>query len=269
LLGRCVPRGPFLYSQPASLRASGPCSGWSKASVRELKKLGIRSLSKTTVANILCEAGLDPGPKRGEGTWSDFVQRHTSTLWACDFLSVRSLTTRGFVELFALVFIHYESRRAFVAGVTANPDGHWVTQQARNASMQMAEWGLPATHLLIDYDSKFPRSFDAVFTADGTEVKRVGPRAPNLNSVIERFLQSLRRECLDHFVICGVRHLIHLLREYVDGYYNTERPHQAKGNVPLKEADRDEPSVVPFPSGEVKCHERLGGLLRHYYRAAA
>jgi putative transposase len=117
-------------------------TGWGYARILgELKKLGIRTVSKTTVANILREAWFDPGPKRGEGTWSDFVARHASTLWAADFLSVRSLTTRGFVELFVLVFIHYGSRRAFVAGITANPDGHWVAQQARNASMQMAEWG--------------------------------------------------------------------------------------------------------------------------------
>jgi len=128
--------------------------------------------------------------------------------------------------------------------------------------------GSPATHLLIDYESKFPRSFDAVFTAEGTKIKRVGPRAPNLNSVIERFLQSVRRESLDHFVVCGERHLQHLLREYL-AHYNSDRPHQAKGNVPLQETDQEVPSIVPFPSCEVKCRKRLGGLLRHYYRAAA
>lgn len=134
--------------------------------------------------------------------------------------------------------------------------------------MQMAEWGLPPSRILIDYDSKFPRSFDAVFAAEGAKVQRVGPPAPNLNSVIERFLQSVRRESLDHFVVCGEGHLRHLLREYL-AYYNSERPHQAKGNEPLPEADREEPSVVSFPSGEIQCRERLGGLLRHYYRDAA
>jgi transposase InsO family protein len=135
--------------------------------------------------------------------------------------------------------------------------------------MQMAEWGLPPSRILIDYDSRFPRSFDAVFAADGAKVHRVGPRAPNLNSVIERFFQSLRRETLDHFVICVERHLRYLLREYVDHYYKIERPHQAKGNVPLPEADREPPPTVPFPTGEVRRRERLGGLLRHYYRDAA
>jgi len=104
-------------------------TGWGYARVLgELKKLGIRTISKTTVANILREAGLDPGPKRGEGSWSDFVQRHAATLCACDFISVRSMTTRGFVDLFVLFFIHVGSRRVFVSGISANPDHEWVTQ---------------------------------------------------------------------------------------------------------------------------------------------
>src|SRR5262249_26482672 len=152
----------------------------------ELKKLGIRSVSKTTVATILREAGLDPGPKRGPGTWSEFVARHAATLWACDFLSVKSATLTGLVDLYVLFFIHVGTRRVFISGVTANPDAAWVAQQARNASMTMAEWGLPARFLLLDHDSKFGPGFDVVFAAEGTEVKRVGPVAPNLNGYAER-----------------------------------------------------------------------------------
>jgi len=100
----------------------------------ELKKLGIRSMSKRTIANILREAGLDPGPKRGEGTCSDFVQRLAATLWACDFLSVRSLTTRGFVDLYVLFFIHIGSRRVFVSGVSVKPDHNWVPASASATS---------------------------------------------------------------------------------------------------------------------------------------
>lgn len=244
-------------------------NGWGYSRVLgELKKLGIRSVSRTTVANILREAGFDPGPKRGEGTWSDFLARHAATLWACDFLSVRSLTAAGFVDLFVLFFIHIGSRRAFVSGITAHPDAKWVTQQARNASMVMTEWGRPATHLLLDHDSKFTSGFDAVFVAEGTDVKRVGPLAPNLNAVAERYVQTLRTECLDHFVILGERHLRHIIREW-ERHYLVERPHQGVGNVPLTEADSDEPRIVPFPSGAIRCRERLGGLLKHYYRAAA
>jgi putative transposase len=234
----------------------------------DLRKFGVRSVSKTTVAAILREAGLDPGPKRGAGTWSDFVARHASTLWACDFLSVRSATLKGFVDLYVLFFIHVGSRRVFVSGVTANPDSAWVSQQARNATMQMTEWGLPARFLLMDHDSKFTGEFDAVFEADGTEVKRVGPVAQNLNAYAERWIQSLRTECLDHFVVLGESHLRHILRDYLE-HYNAERPHQARGNVPLPDADAEEPCILQFSSDEVRCRERLSGRLRHYHRQAA
>jgi putative transposase len=95
------------------------------------------------------------------------------------------------------------SRRVFVSGVTANPDAVWGAQQGQNATMQMAEWGLQARFLLLDHDSKFTASFDAAFEAEGTEVKRVGPAASNLNATAERFVQTLKTECLDYFVICG------------------------------------------------------------------
>lgn len=226
------------------------------------------TLPPTTGFNILREAGFDPGPNRGEGTWSDFVQRHASTLWACDFLAVRSVTLRRFVDLYVLFFIHIGSRRAFVAGISANPTHGWVTHQVRNASMQIAEWGHGAEQILIDHDKKFPRAFDAVFEAEGVKVTRIGPGAPNLNAYAERFARTLRVECLDHFVICGERHLRHLLKEYLE-HCDAERPHQAKGNVPLPEADSDQPAIVQFPTGEVQCRERLGRLLWHYYRTAA
>lgn len=247
-------------------------NGWGYTRVLgELKKLGVHTLSRTTVKNILREAGLDPGPKRGAGSWDEFITRHAATLWASDFVSVRSITLGGVVELYLVFFIHIGTRRVIVSNPTANPDAAWVAQQARNASMQMAEWGSKATHLLIDNDPKFTDRFDTVFDAEGCEVKRVGPRAPNMNAYAERWVQSLRAECLDHFLILGPRHLRHLVTNYVE-HYNLERPHQAKGNVPLPDAvaeDAGEPRLLKFPSGEVKCRQRLGGLLKHYYRDAA
>ena len=234
----------------------------------ELKKLGIHNISRTTVKNIIKDAGLDPGPKRGEGSWDDFVKRHAATLWACDFLSVRSITLGGVVELYLLFFIHIGSRRVIVSSPTANPDAAWVAQQARNASMQMAEWGLSASRVIIDGDKKFQAGFDAVFEGQGTLIQRVGPRAPNMNPYAERFAQTLRRECLDHFLILGERHLAHLVKEFLT-HYHEERPHQGRGNVPLPDADQPQPRILKFPTGAVKCRKRLGGLLKHYYRAAA
>ena len=111
--------------------------------------------------------------------------------------------------------------------------------------MQMTEWGAGATHLLVDNDPKFTAAFDAVLAADGCEVKRVGPRTPNMNAYAERWVQTLRTECLDHFLVLGERHLAHLVTEFV-AHYNQERPHQAKGNVPLPDADQPEPASSNF-----------------------
>lgn len=134
--------------------------------------------------------------------------------------------------------------------------------------MQMAEWGLGASRVLIDNDPKFIDGFDAVFEAEGCKVKRVGPRAPNRNAYAERWVQTLRTECLDHFLILGEMPLAHIVKEFL-AHYHEERPHQSRGNVPLCDADEGEPRVLKFPTGEVKCRQRLGGLLKHYYRAAA
>ena len=246
--------------------------GWGYTRILgELKKLGIRTVCRSTVINILKEAGLDPGPKRGKGTRDEFVKRHAYTLWACDFLSVKSITLKGFVDLYLLFFIHVGTRRVIVSGVSAHPDAAWVTQQARNASMEMDELGLTATHLLIDHDTKFAAGFDHVFEGQNTKVKRVGPLAPNMNAYAERWVQTLRTECLDHFLILGEKHLRYLAKVFVE-HYNVERPHQGRGNVPLPDAqanDTGAPRVLKFPTGEVQCKERLGGLLKHYHRAAA
>lgn len=134
--------------------------------------------------------------------------------------------------------------------------------------MTMDDWNLQISHLIIDHDSKLTDSFDAVFKAEGAEIHRVGPLAPNMNAYAERFVQTLRKECLDHFVVCGEKHLRYLVKEFV-AHYHLERPHQGRGNVPLPVADAGEPQVLTFPKGEVVCRSRLGRLLRHYSRAAA
>jgi putative transposase len=136
--------------------------------------------------------------------------------------------------------------------------------------MEMAELGLPARFLIRDYDTKFVSGFDAVFEADGTEVKRVGPVAPNLNAYAERWVQTLRVECLDHFLVLGESHLRHIVKEFVE-HYNFDRPHQARGNVPLPDAVAVDAgkSRSPPATGEIICKQRLGGLLRHYQRQAA
>jgi putative transposase len=135
-----------------------------------------------------------------------------------------------------------------------------VAQQARNASMQLAEWNLGATHSIIDRDSKFA-GFDSVFEAESVEIVRVGPAAPNFNAFAERRVRTLRRECLDHFVICGEAHLRHLVRESV-AQDNTECPHQGVGNT-LPDADNNGPQGSSVPCNGAKRRSRLGGLLKY------
>jgi putative transposase len=233
----------------------------------ELKKLGIQSVSRSTVVNILKEAGFDTGPNRGKGTWSEFLERHQKTLWGSDFLSVKSLTTKGFVDLFVLFFIHPGTRLVILSGITTNPNSAWMKQQARNVTGDIRDLGFPNPEvLIIDNDTKYTREFDAIFESEGTEVKRVGPIAPNLNAYAERFAQTLRVECLDHFVVCGEKHLRHLVTEFLE-HYHEERPHQNLGNAP---PIREQETILPFVKDQPIHHsERLGGLLRHYSREAA
>lgn len=234
-------------------------NGWGLTRVLgELKKLRIK-LSRQTVKNIILEHGLDPGPKRGEGTWDEFLKIHAATLWQCDFLSVRTWTQRGLVELYLLVFLNVGSRRVWISAPTAHPHGAWVAQQARNFGSEAAALNLEATILIHDRDGKLTREFDDILKSSGVEVAKLPPMSPNLNAFVERFIQTLRVECLDHFLILGERHLQHLVKQFV-AHYHAERPHQSLDNRPLTGTPPlPEPSIPPPSPDDVDCHERLGG----------
>jgi putative transposase len=234
----------------------------------ELKKLGVRSVSRSTIRNILKDNGLDPGPKRGEGTWADFLHRHAATLWACDFFSARVFTMKGFVEMNVLFFLHVGSRRVYLCGVTANPDKAWVQQQARNVAMHFADQPVKPTILIHDMDGKFTPAFDALLESEGVTIQKVGPRAPNLNAYAERWIESVRSECLRHFVVFGEKHLRHLLKEYLQ-HYHRERPHQGLNNEPLSGLAPVTEEATTLSFADVQCQERLGGLLKSYSRKAA
>ena len=248
------------------MAAENPTWGYGRI-LGELKKLGIRKVCKSTVKKLLQDNGYDPGPRRGPGSWADFIRRHAATLWACDFFSARTWTTRGVVEIYVFFFLHVGSRRVHLAGMTANPDGDWMKQQARNVAMHFAEQPIKPRMLIRDHDGKFTKEFDAILQSEGVEIKKVGPRAPNLSAHAERWVQSVRVECLDHFVVLGEAHLRHILTSYVT-WYNTCRPHQSVNNEPLGERPQvDEPAVLSL--ADVHCEEKLGGLLKHYWRRAA
>jgi len=236
-------------------------TGWGYTRVLgELRKLGYR-LSRQTVKNILIEHGIDPGPKRGKGTWDEFIKIHASTMWATDFLSKRVWTLRGPIDLYLLVFLQIGSRRAWVSSATAHPDSAWVAQQARNFCMDLPDGDRQRAIVLHDADTKFTNQFRGILKSEGLRPHKLIPVSPNLNAYVERFIQTIQQECLDHFVVVGKRHLNYIVREFL-GHYHKERPHQGLGNVPLS-------GLPATGNGEVVCRERLGGLLKHYERRAA
>ena len=243
-------------------------NGWGLGRIMgELKRLGLRNICKSTVRNILKENGFDLGPSRGEGTWDEFIRIHAKTLWATDFVSKKVWTKIGLVEFFILFFIHIDSRKVHIAGVSANPDGPWMAQQARNMCMFFDDCPDKPEYIVCDRDSKYTKRFESILNSGGIELKKTSIRAPNQNAYAERFAQSLQVESLDHFIVLGEKHLVHIVREY-EKYYNEVRPHSARDNLPLS-MDKPPDEVKCLGPKDVVCHERLGGLLRYYERKVA
>jgi putative transposase len=214
--------------------------------------------------------GLDPGPQRGPGTWDEFLKIHAATLWQCDFFSKRVLTPKGFRELFVVVFLHVGTRRVFLTPATEHPNEAWVIEQAE-AFLRHARSKQLGTELIMhDWDTKFTAGFDAALEKkDGLEVRRSAYRAPNTAAYVERFVQSIKQECLDYFVVLGHKHMNHLCQEFAE-HYHAERPHQGLDNeVPklIGKQRKRRPDLIPL--SDVACQKRLGGLLKHYHRKAA
>jgi putative transposase len=226
----------------------------------EVKKLSL-SISPSTVRRLLASAGLGPAPRRSGPTWRGFLRAQAASIVACDFFTVETAFLRRYYVLF---FIQLESRRVHLAGCTAHPTGHWVAQQARNLSFLGALGD--AKFLIHDRDSKFVASFDEVFRSEGTRVILTPFRTPQANAHAERFVRTVRAECLDWLLILGPRQLDGILRVFVE-HYNRERPHRALDRCPP--ARSQPPPRPPAASLAVKRRDRLGGLVHEYYLAAA
>ena len=170
------------------------------------------TVAASTVWTILKSAGLDPAPRRSGPTWRQFLSAQAHAILAVDFAHVDTVFLR---RLYILLVIEHDRRRVHLAGITAHPTGDWVTQQARNLLMDLGERADRFRFLIRDRDSKFTAAFDAVFTGADIRIIRTPVRAPRANAIAERFIGTLRRECLDHLLITGPRHLDAVLREYV------------------------------------------------------
>jgi putative transposase len=224
----------------------------------ELAKLGF-GVSPSTVRRLLARAGLGPAPRRSGPSWREFLRAQAASIVACDFFTVESVLLRRYYVLF---FVAHANRRVWLAGCSTNPTGAWVTQQARNLGLDLADHG--ARFLIRDRDNKYTGAFDEVFRSGGIRVVKMPMRAPQANAVAERFVRTVRGECLDWLLIVNRRHLARVLRIFVE-HYNTQRPHRA---LKLHAPQRAEPPPTPA-IGEIRRHDRLGGLIHEYYRDAA
>jgi putative transposase len=234
----------------------------------ELRKLTKHKISRQTVANIMREAGLEPGPNRGEKTWDEFVKIHARSLWQADFFTKRALTLRGWRYLYVLVFLNVATRKVFVTKATEHPNSQWITERASEFVRHARDNHLGVDLVFHDADRKFCKAFDENLRKRGLRPRRLRPRSPNLNAYVERWIQSIQVECLDHFIALGEGHLNHLVGEFV-AHYHEERPHQGLDNN-LIVPGRPPPEDDSIPSlRQVVCRQRLGGLLRHYERHAA
>jgi putative transposase len=228
----------------------------------ELLRLGIQ-VSATTIRETLRRHGLDPAPRRASTTWRAFLGQQAAGILACDFFTVDTVWLQ---RLYVLFFIELDTRRVHLAGVTANPNGAWVAQQARNLLLVLGEQGRRMHHVLRDHDAKFCRAFDDLFRAEGAEVVLTPVQAPNANAFAERWVGTVRAECLDWLLIVGRRHLEQVLRVYID-HYNQHRPHRAlRLKPPAPPADPD--AADEARRDGVQRRDLLGGLLHEYRRAA-
>jgi putative transposase len=266
----CRPRQPGRPPTVRSIRAltlrlvkENPSWGYRRIH-GELATLGIK-IASSTVWEILNQEGLDPAPDRHATTWPAFLRSQAHALLACDFLETVTVTGQ---RQYVLAVIEHATRRIRVLGTTAHPTATWVTQAIKNLVMDLEDAGATVKFLIRDRDAKFPALIDEILTDAGIQTGLTGIRVPRMNSVMERWVQSCRRELLDRTLIWNEHHLRHALREY-EKFYNSHRAHQGKRQAaPLR------PVPVPIADPEriahlnIRRHDRLGGVLHEYLHAA-
>ncbi|MFD8933230.1 integrase core domain-containing protein [Streptomyces mirabilis] len=266
----CVPkrrgRPPTIRSIRALVvRLAGENASWGYRRIHgELAALGIK-VAASTVWEILKEHGIPPAPERQSTTWADFLRSQAEALLACDLFEVRTLTG---ARLYVFAVIEHATRRVRILGASAHPTAEWIVQLGRNLLMDLEDASSRARFLIRDRDSKFTAAFDDLLTDAGLNVVTTGIRIPRMNSLMERWIQTCRRELLDRTLIWNQSHLLHSLREF-ETFYNCHRPHRALGQAaPLRPLPA--PINVPEQIGhlEVRRRDRLGGTLHECQHAA-
>jgi len=237
------------------LARENPYWGYTKLA-GEVRKLGLTGIGRSTVARMLKRHRILPRPSRTGLSWGDFLGHYGQFIWACDFFTVTTATPRTYYVLF---FMEISSRRIVFWNVSDSPHGIWTAQQFRNLSLLDDK---PPRYLLHDRDSKFTDHGDNLRSAVGSKAIRLPVRSPNLNAHAERWVRTVREECLDRVIVLNDSHLRWVLREFIR-YYNSRRPHRSLNLRP------PEGPVSSSEEGAVLCRRVLGGLINDYHRQAA
>lgn len=228
-----------------------------------LANLG-HNVCKATIKRILKSEGIEPAPERsGKTTWNEFIRNHWDSLAAADFFTVEVWTQFGLVRHVVFFVMELSTRRVEIAGIAPDPDGSWMAQVARNLT-DNCDGFLVAKHYFIhDRDPLYTAQFTMTLAAAGVRCVKLPPKSPNLNAYAERFVRSIKSECLDRMIFFGGKHLRYVANEYVQ-HYHAERNHQGIGNRLIEERDEGVEN-----SGPVVSRNRVGGMLRYYLRTAA
>ncbi len=237
--------------------------GWGYTRIRgALANLG-HEIGRGTIAEILKQAGMEPAPEREKkGTWAEFLKTHWDVLGATDFFTVEVWSLGGLVRYHVLFVIRLSSRKVQIAGIIPEPDGEWMKQVGRNLTDCVDGFLCGCRYLIHDRSSLFTKEFLLILESSGVKSVRLPVRSPNLNAFAERFVRSIKSECLDRLILVGEPSLRRAVDQFCE-HYHRERNHQGLENRII------EPEFGLTEEGEVNCREWLGGLLRYYYRDAA
>jgi len=237
---------------------------WGYTRIRDaLHNLGITT-DRNTVKRILNDHGIESAPERKRKMpWSTFIAVHLDVLAAMDFFNVEVLTLTGIVRYHVLFAIHLKTRKVQIVGIKANPSEEWMKQMARNLTDCYDGFLKDMRHVIIDRDPLYTPCFRRMLRDSGAKPVRLPSRSPNLNSVCERFVLSIKSECLDKIIPLGERHLRKAIKEYM-AHYHAERNHQGLDSEIIHPDEH-----VGVRLGQIKTRSRLGGLLNYYYREAA
>ncbi len=225
-----------------------------------------RMVCNTTIRNILKRHGLTPASDRIRNgpTWAKFTQSHWEALVGTDFFTWEVWEPWGLTTYYVLFLIHQASRKVHIAGITTNPDGDWMKQIAKN--LTMPDWGFLKQGMILLHDrgGQFCPTFRRILQNEGIQTLMLPFQSPNLNAYAERWVRSVKEECLSKMIILGEPMLRNSLKEYL-AHFHGERPHQGLGRIPFPARELTRGS----PKGKIVCRQRLGGILNFYFREAA